>query len=127
MKAINEIRENAGVRKLAVSSALTRIARAHSEDQARRGRSGHEGSGGTTPAERAQRAGVDYHAIGENVAMNYGYEVPVAVAVQGWMESKHHRENILNPIYVETGVGVASGSDGKIYLTQVFLDPPAAR
>jgi uncharacterized protein YkwD len=44
------------------------------------------------------------------------------IAVSGWMKSKGHRRHILDPVFRETGVGVARGSDGSIYFTQMFLD-----
>lgn len=55
--------------------------------------------------------------VGENVAM--GYTSPEAV-MKGWMNSSGHRANIMNRGYVKIGVGVAKGSDGRLYWTQNF-------
>ena len=41
-------------------------------------------------------------------------------AVNGWMNSKGHRENILKASYDRTGIGVAVAEDGKVYFTQNF-------
>ena len=59
--------------------------------------------------------GITYRTAGENIAR--GYATPKAV-VDGWMNSKGHRENILNKTYTEIGVGrVADGN----YWTQMFI------
>lgn len=43
--------------------------------------------------------------------------------VRGWLNSNEHRENIFNPRYTRTGVGVAVSADGqRIVATQVFSD-----
>ena len=121
--AVNRERERRGLAPLAVSSALTLIARAHSAYQAMRKKPGHKGEGGSSPADRAEAGGVSWSVIAENVAMNSGYSDPVATAVRGWMKSAGHRENILNPVFEQTGVGIVAGEDGTIYFTQMFLDP----
>ncbi len=41
-------------------------------------------------------------------------------AVDGWMESPGHRENILNPTYDRVGTGVAISEDEEVYITQNF-------
>jgi len=38
------------------------------------------------------------------------------------MDSEAHRENILQPRFTETGVGICRGEPG-YYFTQVFLRP----
>ncbi|CAM2065974.1 Ankyrin repeat domain-containing protein [Sulfidibacter corallicola] len=43
-------------------------------------------------------------------------------AIQGWMNSKGHRENILNRDYRKSGVGLAiSDQEGGVYFTQNFF------
>jgi uncharacterized protein YkwD len=121
--AVNRERERQGLRPLAVSPTLTRIARAHSAYQAKVGKSEHEGEGGSLPVDRARTGGVEWSALAENVAMNLGYSDPVAVAVRGWMKSAPHRRNILDPVFEQTGIGIVAAEDGAIYFTQLFLDP----
>jgi len=41
-------------------------------------------------------------------------------AVKSWMDSPPHRENILNPIYQNTGVGLDLTGDDELYFTQDF-------
>ncbi len=54
--------------------------------------------------------------IGENIPQ------PVPTAIDGWMKSPGHRDNILRPIFTQTGVGVWQEGD-KYYITQLFLLP----
>ena len=44
-------------------------------------------------------------------------------AVSGWMDSPGHRDNILEPVFTETGVGVSFSEEGVftyLYITQIF-------
>jgi uncharacterized protein YkwD len=76
----------------------------------------HTGSDGSSPWQRAKRAGYD-DAMGENVA--YGYRSPTAV-MNGWMNSAGHRANILNCSARALGVGLAYSRGGDPYWTQLF-------
>ena len=40
--------------------------------------------------------------------------------MKGWMNSKVHRENILDPAFTEIGIGVARNDKGEVYYTQDF-------
>ena len=125
--AINRARVERGLPALAHSRELAAVARAHSEDMARRHYFAHRSPEDLGPADRVKADGMRYQAVAENIAVNSGVDSPVDVAVQGWLESRHHRENLLNAAYVLTGVGVASTDDGEIYFTQLFLTPPSER
>lgn len=61
-------------------------------------------------------AGIYWLKCRENIAgFNNNY-----AAVNGWMNSQGHRENILNSNYTHTGIGVVNGSIyGKVY-AQIF-------
>ncbi|GAA6624163.1 hypothetical protein NUACC26_099880 [Scytonema sp. NUACC26] len=80
----------------------------------------HTGADGSTLSQRAQSGGIIYWVVGENLFKSTNIPQPVPVAVKGWMKSPGHRENILRPIFRETGVGVwRIGST--YYITQLFL------
>ena len=70
-----------------------------------------------TLASRAQYVGYPFGRIAENVALGYPSAETV---VQGWMASKGHRTNILNPDVGETGIAIARSSAGGLYYCQVF-------
>lgn len=94
---------------------LRAAARAHSADMAANDYFSHTGQDGSSPWDRARRAGYT-EASGENIA--YGYRTAADV-MRGWMNSPGHRANILNCSSRATGVGLAyQGSTA--YWTQLF-------
>jgi uncharacterized protein YkwD len=112
----NRERAEAGCGALRLDSRLHAAARDHSEDMAAHKTMSHTGSDGSTPWERAERAGYT-EAMAENVAM--GYRTATAV-MNGWMNSDGHRANILNCDAHAVGVGLAYAADGTPYWTQLF-------
>ena len=118
-RRVNEHRLGLGLEPLVYDSAIAAIARAHRVDMAvGRVPMGHDGFAGR--ADRVKRVRL-FTRIAENVALNdYGRDRTAAVAMEGWLESPHHRENIEGAFDV-TGVGAARSSDGTIYFTQLFV------
>ena len=104
---------------LAASATLQRTAKFQAEDMARRGVMEHAGSDGSTPAERATRAGYAWRTVGENVAS--GQSTPEQVVAE-WLGSPRHCANIMSADYTEMGVAVASSARG-VYWAQVFGAP----
>lgn len=101
---------------------IAKIARMHSESMAKYKFFSHTGLDGTMVNDRADLCGISrWKAIGENIAFNRGYDKPADFAVERWMKSVSHRENILNNRWKESAVGVAVADDGSYYFTQVFL------
>lgn len=117
LSLINHERAKLGLSHLIPSTLLANIAKAHSEDMAQgRVPFGHEGFDKRTEALKKYE---QHTSFGENVAYFHHVEQPLVAAVNGWMKSKPHRENILGD-YHETGVGIAYDRKGKCYITQVF-------
>jgi uncharacterized protein YkwD len=122
LELINGQRAAKNLPPLAWSDDLGKIARLHSENMARFKFFSHVGRDGQSIDDRADAAGVTkWRAIGENIAYNRGFENPAEFALQGWLKSASHRENLLSNRWRETGVGVAIAEDGTFYFTQVFL------
>jgi uncharacterized protein YkwD len=107
---------------LARSETLDRAALAHARDMAAHGNSGHTGSDGSSPDERATRAGYRWSRIAENVAA--GQSTPEQV-VADWVRSARHCTNLMDPAYPEMGVGFAADpkSAAGIYWSQLFGRP----
>jgi uncharacterized protein YkwD len=64
-----------------------------------------------------------YSFVGENLAINF---VDPQETVEAWMDSKLHRENILNSEFQEIGIGTAKGEyKGKtaIYVVEIYGKP----
>jgi uncharacterized protein YkwD len=101
---------------LKMNPKLMEAARKHAANMAAQEKLEHE-LDCKTPADRAEAAGYEWSAIGENIAQ--GQETPKKV-VAGWMDSPPHRGNILNSEYTEIGVAVAKSKSGELYWVQVF-------
>lgn len=119
---INDQRARLNLEPLVWSEDVAKIARLHSENMANFSFFSHTGIDGLMVNDRADECGViKWRAIGENIAYNKGFENPVAFAVERWMQSPAHRENLLNSRWRESGIGIAITEDGTYYFTEVFL------
>ncbi len=119
---INSQRIANGETPLVWDAELGRMARLHSEEMARTGRFDHTMAGGRGMRERAHSQNIrGWSAMAENIAYNQGFNDPAAFAVERWMRSVMHRDNILNAVFTRSAVGIARAADGTVYLTQVFL------
>ena len=107
---------------LTLNAALAHAATAHAESMAAGNYLEHEGRDGSSPSQRASRAGYDWRSIGENIAM--GQTTPEQV-VQSWLRSPEHCANIMEPAFVHMGVAFAVNqtSEGGIYWAQEFGRP----
>ena len=65
--------------------------------------------------------GVSYAEAGENLFC--ANALSAQLAVEHWMDSDAHRENLLHESFTLIGLGVAEGADGYWYYTQIFLSP----
>jgi uncharacterized protein YkwD len=119
---INGERRARGLRPLQWDAELSHVARNHSEEMGRDDYLSHTDARGRDVTARASAAGVcGWSALAENIAYNQGFDDPVAFAVERWMKSPKHRENILRAGFTHAGLGVAETPDGRVYLTQVFI------
>jgi hypothetical protein len=111
VQRVNEERAKHGLRTLTVRSDLVTAAR----EQARKMADGleiwHNPDLGDDVA--------GWITIGENVGWSRTTIADLHVA---FMESPEHRENILWPAFNEVGMGEAIGSDGRIFLAQMFAE-----
>ena len=119
---INAARRRNGLGPLVLDAELSRMARLHSERMASSSFLSHAGPDGLEAPDRARALGITgWRALGENVAYNQGFSDPAAFAVERWMISAKHRENITNRMFTHTGLGVARTADGRVFFTQVFM------
>lgn len=120
---LNAERRVQGLRELEWNEGVAAVARLHSRNMAKEKFFSHRGSDGSMVDNRADRLGLGaWNSIGENIAFLRGFENPAAIAVAKWIESTAHRKNLLGPNWTESAVGVVITSDGRYYLTQVFLN-----
>ncbi len=108
------------VKSLKLNVTLSRVALSHSVEMARLSNLSHRGEDGSSPADRAHAGGYHTHAVvGENIASGVTTADEV---VRGWLESPGHCENIMDPRFVDMGVGYAinPASQSDIYWTQLL-------
>jgi uncharacterized protein YkwD len=120
LELTNKERARKDLPPLEPEPVLCQVARAHSANMVRKGEMKHV-LDGKNPAQRVDEAGYDYGRVGENIAFSDGLRP--AEIVRGWMNSKSHRENILNPKFKHIGLGVAHNDKDEVYYTQVFGTP----
>jgi uncharacterized protein YkwD len=117
----NQERKKDGKPALVLSAALSKVARAHSENMARQGKMEHT-LDKKDVFERLEDAKLDYEVAGENIAFGEP-DIAMKKIMKLWMESASHRKNILYKDFTEIGVGVARAKNGDLYFTQVFSKP----
>lgn len=119
---LNAERRRNNLSPLVWDESLAQMARLHSDDMGGRNYFSHDSPDGDHTSDRARQSGVTgWRALGENIAFNQGFEDPAAFAVERWMQSSKHRDNILNRGFSHTGLGVVQTADGRVYFTQVFV------
>lgn len=101
---------------------LAEAASAHARDMARHGFVEHEGSDGSSPGERATRAGYRWRSVAENVAAG---QTTARQVVQEWLRSPVHCAALMRPEFTEMGVAYAADmqSDAGIYWSQKLARP----
>jgi len=109
---------------LSWSCSLEEAAILHSMDMANNNFFSHTGTGNTSAADRAGRAGYGWSALGENIAAGTALSSAVA-AVQGWISSPPHCANLMEPLFIHLGAGKYSTTTSAygVYWTQVFGRP----
>jgi uncharacterized protein YkwD len=112
----NHARAEAGLAPLQSDEGLTGAARKHSALMASQKRLSHDLPGEPAlPQRLAAASNLQFSAEGENVGLAPG----AAEVHRGFMNSPHHRENLLNPDYNVAGFAVVR-SGNMIYVTEDF-------
>jgi uncharacterized protein YkwD len=116
---INAERRHQGLPALVYNPQLDRMAKIQARNMARFQKMAHVLPDADLPTlvDRSHYVGYQYGRIAENVALGYPNAETV---VEGWMNSKGHRANILNREVIETGIGIARSTAGGLYYCQVF-------
>ena len=101
---VNRDRVASGLSPLRIDPTLSDAAAAKAKDMATKEYFSHTSPDGTTPWYFFEKAGYVYRYAGENLAIHF---TNAESEESAWMASEKHRENILSPKYVETGIAVA--------------------
>lgn len=112
----NVMRQSFKKSQLKWDESVKEVAYLHSKDMAENHYFSHESQNGDGLKERLAANEVFYFSAGENIAAQY---VDAPAAMEGWLNSKGHREALLNDSYTHLGVGAY-----QLYYTQNFLSKP---
>lgn len=107
IRLTNAQRAANGLGALSENSSLDGAALAKGNDMLAKGYWAHFAPDGTSPWSFFLSFGYRYKYAGENLARDFQ---DASSAVNAWMNSPSHRENILNPNYREIGIGVVEGN-----------------
>ena len=114
--AHNRLRAEARLPALEVSPRLQAAAQRHAKDMAAREEMTHRGGDGSSPIARIKATGYPYRRAGENIAAG---TFTTTRLMKGWMDSPHHKRNILGS-YSQIGVACVTGESGKRYWCVTF-------
>lgn len=103
----NERRTQAGLLPLSLNSTLSQAAQAKGADMLNKGYWAHVAPDGTQPWAFFTNFGYKYKYAGENLARDFS---SASSAVEAWMNSPSHKENLLSSKYKEIGIGVVEGN-----------------
>jgi len=117
---INKIRQQQGLVALDKNEKLAQVARNYSRRMAEEKFFAHVSPQGDTLSDRVEAEKIFYFLVGENLFTSTNIPQPVPAAIDGWMKSPGHRENILRSEFRETGIGVWKVGN-TYYFTQLFL------
>jgi len=120
IRLTNEKRAAAGLPPVAFNQLLTDAAKEKGQYMIDHDFWAHVAPDGTEPWFFFQKHGYKYRYAGENLARDFS---SAGAAIDGWMASPSHRDNMLSPKYKDIGVAVVegdlAGSDATI-VVQLF-------
>lgn len=121
--ALNAYRATNGMGPVRLSSQLTAAARTHARDMSVQERAWHFGSDGSSPRDRADRAGFSGRVLGENISESFDDDVTL---IQSWINNPVTRRVLLVPSADTVGLGWHQEPDGKLWWVQVIGASTAA-
>ena len=105
---VNRERVRRGLAPLRRQPRLDDAAQAHARDMFVRRYYSHDTPEGKSAMDRIQAAGYRARYAGENIARG---QYSVEEVMDGWMESKTHRDHLLSPVFDDVGFGLAFGKN----------------
>lgn len=112
LDSVNALRQASGLGVVQLSPELNAAAATHARDMSVQNRPWHFGSDGSSPIDRARRAGYTGIFLGEAISETYETEVETLAA---WMEEPGSRSVILDPKAIMMGFAWFQENNGKIW------------
>lgn len=117
LNLMNIKREKKGLKPLKLDKKINKLCIIKSNDMVENNYFSHTSKKYGTPFQMLKKNGINYLRAGENIAMGQMTEEEV---FKCWMESKGHRENILEEKY--TTVGIGRDKYNKNIWTEIFIE-----
>ncbi len=117
LNRINTIRNENGLPNLILDDLITSTAQTKSEDMVKNNYFSHTSPTYGTPFEMLQNAGVTYKTAGENIAGNSNIDD----AIDSFMSSSTHSQNILSNSYNYIGIGIYPSDKYGYVITLMFV------
>jgi len=114
LQEVNASRGASGLTALQLNSQLSGASARHAKDMSFQNRPWHWGSDGSSPMERAARAGYYGRFLGENVSETFEDEI---VTLNAWMGQSDTRAVVMDPDARDLGFGWHQDGNGKIWWT----------
>lgn len=114
LDSVNALRSAAGVQQVQLNAQLNAAAATHARDMSVQNRPWHFGSDGSSPLDRAQRAGFYGQFLGEAISETYETELETLSA---WMGEPGTRAVILDASATQMGFAWFQEASGKIWWT----------
>lgn len=115
--AVNAFRESQGRGPVTLNAQLTAAAATHARDMSVQERAWHFGSDGTSPQDRATRAGYPGRVLGENISESFDDEFEV---LQSWLNDRFTRRVMLDQDADNVGFAFFQESNGKLWWVQLL-------
>lgn len=105
--AINEIRLSKNLPELELKGDISRVAQIKAEEMLAEQYYVHKSPRHGMPDEMMRKFSLDFDLSGENIAWSGVFRSSVQEVVEGWLDIKADKENLLNPAFHRVGVGYA--------------------
>ncbi|HEV2063186.1 MAG TPA: CAP domain-containing protein [Thermoanaerobaculia bacterium] len=105
---VNRERTSRAIAPLRRHPRLDEAAQAHADDMFARRYYSHDTPEGRTAIDREQAKGYRAKYAGENIARG---QYSIDEVMDGWMQSKTHRDHLLSPTFNDVGFGLAFGKN----------------
>ena len=123
LDSVNAVRARASVPPVQLDARLNAAAATHSRDMSVQNRPWHFGSDGSSPIDRARRAGYTGNVLGENISETFETEIETVTA---WMADPATRDVIVDPAARDVGFSWFQEPTGKIWWTMLTGDGGSA-
>lgn len=114
---INKNRLENDLKELEIDRELNELAKIKAQDMLDNGYFDHISPTLGNPFEMIKNNGITYKTAGENIA---GYK-DMEGAVEAWMNSESHKNNILSNGYNYTGIGIVESEQYGYIIVQLFI------